>query len=89
MTPEQIYGWMLGLLTLAATGLIKAHFDLRRDFSAFQLEASKDYANTSDMAKIEKTIDQIQAEMKTILECLYEIRADLRAGHLVDRTRHG
>lgn len=89
MTPDQIYGWMLGLLTLAATGLIKAHFDLRRDFSAFQLEASKDYANTTDLAKIEKTIDAIQAELKSILEILFELRADLRAGHLVDRTRHG
>jgi hypothetical protein len=85
---EQIIGWMLGLLTLAATGLIKAHFDLRRDFSAFQLEASKDYANTADIAKIEKTIEQIQGELRTVLECLYEIRADLRAGNMVDRTRH-
>jgi hypothetical protein len=89
MTSDQFIGWALGLLALAASGLIKAHFDLRRDFSAFQLDASKDYANTADIAKIEKTIEQIQGELRTVLECLYEIRADLRAGNLHDRTRNG
>jgi hypothetical protein len=80
---------MLGLLTIAAAALVRGHFQLRQDFSDFKLKVSDNYANTADIAKIENTIGAIQAELKSILEILFELRADLRAGNLIDRTRHG
>lgn len=85
MTTDQFVGLMLALLTLAASALVKGHFDLRRDFSAFQLEVSRDYANNGDMSKIERTIEAIQTELKSILEILYEVRSDLRAGNVHSR----
>ena len=85
MTIDQFVGLMLGLLTIAAAALVKAHFQLRQDFSDFKLKVSDNYANTGDMAKIERTIEAIQVEIKSILEILYEVRSDIRAGNLASR----
>jgi len=87
MDSSGFINFAIAMLTASALGLVGFTIKLRADLSDFQLEVSKEYADKGDVAKLEKSIDALQSEVKSMLEILYELRADLRAGHLVDRTR--
>lgn len=86
MNPD-IFANLLGpLLVAAIIGLVTAHFALRRDLSEFKEKVAEKFITNEDMASVKVDMEKIKDEVKSILEMLYEIRADLRAGNLQKRT---
>lgn len=85
MSPDPFTSYALAMLAAMSIGLVVAVAKLNGDFNRFQVDAAKEYANIGDIVKLEKSIEGIQSEMKSVLEIMYEIRADIRAGNLRDR----
>lgn len=86
MTASEIITGLCGVVLAAGyVGLWKHSSDNRKAIAVLELDIAKNYSSKKDLAKLETTIHELTQEMKSVLEILYEVRADIRAGNVSER----
>lgn len=59
--------------------------ETQKELTDFKLWAANSYSSKQDYEKLHGSLHEVQQEMKSMLEILYEVRADIRAGNLNER----
>ena len=82
---DLIIGLAATIIASGFLGLWKHSSDNRKAIAGLELDIAKNYSSKKDLEKIETSVHELAQEMKSVLEILYELRADIRAGNISER----